>query len=234
MAKADIAARVLLREFRIDAPPVNPFELARGLDILDVPQRMDDDVSGMLLRKDGSCIIGADHDIARIADALRGSPHIRFVDPVEPGDETIWFADADDIGYELSLAIVEPIPDDPQHVAYAWDAVAAAIGNHPDFVCAGPARKGFGPDSLDTITALTRTGNEDTLKLTGVPRPGYRKEPASLAADVAYTADRMLTSDPSDSERATAELLNYVAATWEEQNVPLRQHAQAVARALTR
>ncbi|WP_281182503.1 hypothetical protein [Streptomyces sparsogenes] len=44
----------------------------------------------------------------------------------------------------------------------------------------------------------------------------------------------MLTSDPSDSERATAELLNYVAATWEEQNVPPRQHAQAVARALTR
>ncbi|MFI6689648.1 hypothetical protein [Streptomyces sp. NPDC050485] len=47
-------------------------------------------------------------------------------------------------------------------------------------------------------------------------------------------ADRILTTDPSDSERATAELLNYVAATWEEQGLPLRQHAQAVARALTR
>ncbi|MEU5929329.1 ImmA/IrrE family metallo-endopeptidase [Streptomyces antimycoticus] len=58
MAKADIAARVLLREFRIDEFPVNPFELARGLDVLVVPQGMDDDVSGMLLRKDGSCVIG--------------------------------------------------------------------------------------------------------------------------------------------------------------------------------
>ncbi|MEX2983962.1 ImmA/IrrE family metallo-endopeptidase [Streptomyces sp. C36] len=58
MAKADLAARGLLREFRIDAPPVNPFELAGRLDVLVVPQRMDDDVSGMLLRKDGSCVIG--------------------------------------------------------------------------------------------------------------------------------------------------------------------------------
>ncbi|MGW7365715.1 hypothetical protein ACWGI8_20310 [Streptomyces sp. NPDC054841] len=45
---------------------------------------------------------------------------------------------------------------------------------------------------------------------------------------------RLLTSDPSDAERATAQLLNYVAATWEKQDLPLRQHAQAVARALTR
>ncbi|WP_374775004.1 ImmA/IrrE family metallo-endopeptidase [Streptomyces sp. NBC_01310] len=58
MAKADIAARALLREFRIEEPPINPFDLARELDILVVPQRMDDDVSGMLLRKDGSCVIG--------------------------------------------------------------------------------------------------------------------------------------------------------------------------------
>lgn len=58
MAKADIAARALLREFRIAEPPINPFDLARELDILVVPQRMDDDVSGMLLRKDGSCVIG--------------------------------------------------------------------------------------------------------------------------------------------------------------------------------
>ncbi|MFD7094191.1 ImmA/IrrE family metallo-endopeptidase [Streptomyces xanthophaeus] len=58
MAKADIAARALLREFRIEEPPINPCDLARELDILVVPQRMDDDVSGMLLRKDGSCVIG--------------------------------------------------------------------------------------------------------------------------------------------------------------------------------
>ncbi|MEU1598296.1 hypothetical protein ABZ468_37130 [Streptomyces sp. NPDC005708] len=104
----------------------------------------------------------------------------------------------------------------------AWPtpgAVAAAIGNHPDFVSAGLAQESFGPYSLNTITALTRTGNEYTLKLTVAPRPGYRKEQVSPAADVAYAADRLLTtSDPSDSERATAELPNSVAATWDKQD----------------
>ncbi|MCX5207559.1 hypothetical protein OG897_39915 [Streptomyces sp. NBC_00237] len=56
--------------------------------------------------------------------------------------------------------------------------------------------------------------------------------PSTPAQDVAYVADRLLCSDPSDSERATAELLNYVAATWDKQDLPLREHAQAVARAL--
>ncbi|MEU0691489.1 ImmA/IrrE family metallo-endopeptidase [Streptomyces uncialis] len=65
MAKADIEARALLREFRIDAPPVNPFELARALGVLVVPQRMDDDVSGMLLRKDGRCVIGVNESHSR-------------------------------------------------------------------------------------------------------------------------------------------------------------------------
>jgi hypothetical protein len=184
--------------------------------------------------RDKSPLLDADHDVVRIADALRSSPHIRFVDATEPGDETVWFTDADGINYELSLATMEPIPDAPQGVAHAWDAVAAAIGNHPDFVNAGFAQEGFGPYNLDTMTALTRTGNEYTLKLTVAPRPGYRKEQASPAADVTYAADRLLTSDPSDPERATAELLNYVAATWDKQDLPLRQHARAVARALTR
>lgn len=44
--------------------------------------------------------------------------------------------------------------------------------------------------------------------LTG--RPGYGTEPDSPAADVVAVADQALISDPSDSERATAELLNYV------------------------
>lgn len=183
--------------------------------------------------RDKSPLINADHDAARIADALRGSPHIRFVAPVEPGDGTVWFTDADDIGYELSLTTVKPISD-AQHVAYAWDAVTSAIGNHPGFVSAKRTQQSFGPYNLDTITALTRNGNEYTLKLTGAPRPGYRKEPASPAADIAHAADRLLTGDPSDSERATAELLNYVAATWEKQDLTLRQHAQAIARPLTR
>ncbi|MFJ2094769.1 hypothetical protein ACIOEW_36775 [Streptomyces sp. NPDC087901] len=39
--------------------------------------------------------------------------------------------------------------------------------------------------------------------------PGYEKEPASPDADV---ADQVLVSEPSHSERAMAELLNYVSA----------------------
>ncbi|UDM05513.1 hypothetical protein [Streptomyces longhuiensis] len=52
------------------------------------------------------------------------------------------------------------------------------------------------------------------------------------AIDVAFVPDRLLASDPSDSERVTAELLNYVAANWDKQDHPLREHAQAIARAL--
>ncbi|OEJ21768.1 hypothetical protein AR457_40745 [Streptomyces agglomeratus] len=183
--------------------------------------------------RDKSPLLDADHDVVRIAAALRGSPHIRFVDPVEPGDETVWFRDADGLGYELSLTTVEPIPDDePPSTVHALDAAIAAIGNHPEFVSAEPEQQGSCLNSLDTITALTRTGIAYTLKLTGAPRPGYGEEPASPAADIAYAADRLLTSDPSDSERATAELLNYMAATWDTQDLPLRQHAQAVARSL--
>ncbi|MET7439950.1 hypothetical protein ACWERY_05440 [Streptomyces sp. NPDC004082] len=46
------------------------------------------------------------------------------------------------------------------------------------------------------------------------------------------TADKLLASDPSDSEHAMAELLNYVAATWDKQDLPLREYAQVVARTL--
>ncbi|GHH57557.1 hypothetical protein [Streptomyces candidus] len=72
----------------------------------------------------------------------------------------------------------------------------------------------------------------------GLPSPRYEPARADIAGrpttaqQVAYAADRLLFSDPSGSERAIAELLNYVAATWEQQDLPLRQHAQAVARAL--
>ncbi|MFH9390795.1 hypothetical protein ACIOEY_28985 [Streptomyces albidoflavus] len=58
---------------------------------------------------------------------------------------------------------------------------------------------------------------------TKVPRPAF---------DVALAADKLLASNPSASERATAELLNCVAATWDKQDLPLREDAQAVARIL--
>jgi hypothetical protein len=64
--------------------------------------------------------------------------------------------------------------------------------------------------------------------------PEDRQEPASPAADIAHAADRLLTASTSDQDRAVAGLLNYVAATWDRQDVPLREHAQAVARSLLR
>ncbi|MFD7817615.1 ImmA/IrrE family metallo-endopeptidase [Streptomyces sp. NPDC059785] len=64
MAKADVAARALLGEFQIRTPPVDPFALAERLGVVVVPQRLDGDVSGMLLRKDGSCVIGVNQDHA--------------------------------------------------------------------------------------------------------------------------------------------------------------------------
>ncbi|MYZ37241.1 MULTISPECIES: hypothetical protein [unclassified Streptomyces] len=181
--------------------------------------------------RDKSPLLDADHDAVRIADALRSSPHITFVAPAAPGDETVWFRDAYGTSFELSLATVEPDPDG-ERVAYAWDAVVAAIGNHRHFIRAALEQPSFGPLNLNTITALTRTGNEYTLTLTAGYRPVDDQEHSTPAADVAYAADRLLTSDPSDSERATAELLNYVAATWDKQDQPLRQHAQAITRAL--
>ncbi|MGA4846534.1 hypothetical protein ACOBQB_10690 [Streptomyces sp. G5(2025)] len=64
---------------------------------------------------------------------MRRSPHITFVAPAAPGDESVWFRDADGTGFELSLTTVEPDPE-AERVAYAWDAVVAAIGNHPHFI----------------------------------------------------------------------------------------------------
>lgn len=106
-------------------------------------------------------------------------------------------------------------------------ALAAAILTHPDFVAATPDYPNDGDITIHTrdgqsyLAVLGIATDEDTALL---------NEP-SPAADIA-AADRLIVSDPSDAERATAELLNYVAATWEKQDLPLRQHAQAVARAL--
>ncbi|WP_324784652.1 hypothetical protein [Streptomyces sp. H51] len=52
------------------------------------------------------------------------------------------------------------------------------------------------------------------------------------AVDAALAAGKLLAGVPSDAERATAELLNYVAATRDKQDHPLREHAQAIARTL--
>lgn len=51
------------------------------------------------------------------------------------------------------------------------------------------------------------------------------------AEAVAFTADLMLTTHPTAREQAVAELLNYVANTWDQHPASLRDHAAAVARA---
>jgi hypothetical protein len=53
------------------------------------------------------------------------------------------------------------------------------------------------------------------------------------AADIAFTADLMLSTHPTDRERTVAELLNYLASTWDQLPAALRDHASAVARAHT-
>lgn len=79
----------------------------------------------------------------------------------------------------------------------------------------------------------TRSGIRHLLVL-DVHGDASDQEPSTPAADIAYAADRLLMSDPSDAERATAELPNHIAATWDERDLPLRRHAQAVARSLAR
>ncbi|GHG14127.1 hypothetical protein ACFFSH_31350 [Streptomyces filamentosus] len=175
----------------------------------------------------------ARHDVVHIAAALRSSPHIRSVTPVEPGDTAVWFKDADGLEHELALVSSEPISDAPS-VAYTWDAVAAAIGSHPHFTRSVLEERSFGPLNLDTVTVYTRTGTEYTLKLTlklpGDPRPERR--PVSPAADLTTAAERLLHPQATDSDRAMAGLLNHVAATWDSLDAPLREHAHAVARTL--
>ncbi|MEU2603708.1 hypothetical protein [Streptomyces albus] len=71
------------------------------------------------------------------------------------------------------------------------------------------------------------------------PGPGHRPRQRHRATKPLHSgrrhrpaADKLLASDPSDSERATAELLSYVAATRVKQDHLLREYAQAVARTL--
>ncbi|WP_030794845.1 hypothetical protein [Streptomyces sp. NRRL S-920] len=95
----------------------------------------------------------------RPGPVLCRSPHITFVAPVAPGDETVWFRDADGTGFELSLATVEPDPDG-ERVAYAWDAIAAAIGNRPhrayaaDGLLISECHQGLAPHGLPLVGCL--------------------------------------------------------------------------------
>lgn len=50
------------------------------------------------------------------------------------------------------------------------------------------------------------------------------------AETVALAADVLLMSNPLPRDRAVAELLNYVADTWDRHPAPVRDHALAIAR----
>ncbi|MBC9730126.1 hypothetical protein [Streptomyces sp. TRM68367] len=179
------------------------------------------------------------YDVVDIAEALRRSPHIRSVDDVSPGDKAVWFRDAGGTGYTLSLTDVEPIPEDgPQGEAYPWDAVAAAIGNHPDFVSAELVSKPIGLN-LDTITAVTRTDFEYTLKLTAAfrPRADSAEEEPPASVDRILEAVGQLRSRSDDNPDAvvfdaSAGLLEHIAGTWDQQDDQTRQRAVTLALAL--
>ncbi|MFF8619242.1 hypothetical protein [Streptomyces sp. NPDC015350] len=118
------------------------------------------------------------------------------------------------INYTLTFKDAEPTGDGLLPEPVLTEVIAAAILNYPGFIAADA-------DSPreDTITIQSRNQVHHLLVL-------------DVDRGNALAADKLLTSDPSDSERATAELLNYVAATWDKQDLPLREHAQAVARTL--
>ncbi|MCG7527786.1 hypothetical protein MHW47_25545 [Streptomyces sp. OfavH-34-F] len=177
--------------------------------------------------RDKSPLLDADHDPVRVAEALRRSPHFAAAD-ADPGGDTVWFTTEAGINYTLTFKPPEPTDDDLLLEPIFTQAVAAAILNHPGFVVADADYP-----REDTITIQSRNQVRHLLVL-DVDR-GNALAPEDLstpAFDVALAADKLLASDPSDSERATAELLNYVAATWDKQDHPLREHAQAVARTL--
>lgn len=58
MAKADIAAALLLKGSAVTAAPVNPTRLAEELGLLVITHAGPADLSGMLMRRDGQQVIG--------------------------------------------------------------------------------------------------------------------------------------------------------------------------------
>ena len=186
--------------------------------------------------------LAAGRDAECIADALRNSPHIIVAD-AEPGD-TVRFTTTEGTSYRITLNSTFPLTDAPMTEPIPTEAAAAAILNHPAFVVALPddelpalpRQPAPLPEPLPVqgITVQTREGFFYHLALElDITKPG-RREPSTPAADIGHAADRILANNPSDSDRSVAELLNYVATTWEKQDIPLRQHAQSVARSLTR
>ncbi|MFF0191082.1 hypothetical protein [Streptomyces sp. NPDC005244] len=180
-----------------------------------------------LADRETSALLDADFDAVRIAAALLNSPHL-LTASAEPGDDVVRFTSRDGIGYTLALESAEPDEDDLLPAPVLTEAVAAAILNSPHFVAAAA-------DSPreDTIAVQTRDQARHLLVVDIDRSAGNGHTPAAPVADIASAADQLLTSAPSESERATAELLHHIAETWDRQDRPLRQHAQTLARALS-
>ncbi|WP_327411443.1 hypothetical protein OG458_42975 (plasmid) [Streptomyces sp. NBC_01281] len=179
--------------------------------------------------REKSPLLDADFDAVRIAAALLNSPRI-LTASAEPGDDTVRFTGQDGTRYTLSLQSAEPADNDgPLRAVVLTEALAAAILNSPHFVAAtaDSTRK-------DTITVQTRDRTRYLLAVDADYHPVAGGHEASTpAADLAAAADQALTGDPGDAERAMAELLTYIAATWDRQDRTLREHAQTVAHALS-
>lgn len=161
--------------------------------------------------RDKSHLIDADYDSVRIADAVRRSPHFTAA-YANPGDYDVIFSTRDTgDGRAWRLVLKDPAPSDDDLLGepVLHEALAAAILNHPDVVSATPD---YPRD--DDITIHTRDGrrylavlgiatDEDTalLKQAAPVAPSGDQEHSTPAADIAYAADRLLTSAPSASER---------------------------------
>ncbi|MFZ3562703.1 hypothetical protein ACOKM5_43410 [Streptomyces sp. BH097] len=160
------------------------------------------------------------------ADALRRSPHIHSADG-DAGYDTVHFTTASGAAYTLTLNEAEPTDDDRLPEPLLIEAVAAAILNHQHFVEATPDS----PND-DALTVQTRDGLRHRLVLGVDPEQGNagQEEQGAPPVHIPAAVDRILSSTPRVEDRAIAELLNSVAATWKFQDAQVRENASALTR----
>ncbi|WP_394427352.1 hypothetical protein [Streptomyces sp. SGAir0957] len=172
---------------------------------------------------------GSDYDAhghtLSIADALRHSPHIADVRHDAANlDPAVLFTTPAGSGFALTLRapVLEEGPDRPT----LPETLAAAILNHPGFRAATP-------DTAACALTVQATGGA-IYRLEIEPAPDadaedFHSEPRE---EIALAAGRLLHGTASAQERAVADLLNYVANTWDKQDIPMLQHAHNLARTL--
>ncbi|WP_216586533.1 hypothetical protein [Streptomyces brasiliscabiei] len=199
--------------------------------------------------RDKSPLLAADDDAELIADALRRSPHIRAAD-AEPGD-TVRFTTTEGLSYKITLTSAAPLTDAPLDGPIPTEAAAAAILNHPAFVVALPDDElpkypdlpAPLPEPLPVqgITIQTREGFfyylAFELDVTSPrPRSGSTEEPPAPVANILRAVGQLRSRSDDNPDSvvfdATADLLEHIAGTWDQQDDPTRQRAVALALAL--